>query len=110
MLLKRQFTNRRTSFISGGSANERPALYVRGRPFGPKKDVTAVVLADGRSRRMGQVNKLLQGHVGVPLIRRGIKAAQSSKAAEIIVDTGHQAGLIAKSLSELDVTLALNPD
>ena len=45
----------------------------------------------------------------MPLIRHRINAAQSSREAEIIVVTGHQADLIAESLIGLNVTLAFNP-
>lgn len=71
----------------------------------------AVILAAGRSARMGQgINKLMEEVGGVPVIRRVVEAALASTARPVIVVTGHEAARIAAALDGLDVTFAHNPD
>jgi molybdenum cofactor cytidylyltransferase len=81
------------------------------RPAEPhQKKVAAVLLAAGQSRRMGGPNKLLARMEGVPLVRRAVEAAQASRAAPVIVVTGHQADSVRGALAGLDVTFVHNPD
>lgn len=71
----------------------------------------AVILAAGRSARMGQgINKLMEEVGGVPVIRRVVEAALASRARPVIVVTGHERGRIAAALDGLDVSFAHNPD
>ncbi|MFG1371319.1 molybdopterin-binding/glycosyltransferase family 2 protein [Xanthobacter oligotrophicus] len=71
----------------------------------------AVILAAGRSARMGQgINKLMEEVGGVPVIRRVVEAALASRARPVIVVTGHEAARIAAALDGLDVSFAHNPD
>ena len=77
-----------------------------GRPARP--EVEAVVLAAGRSSRMGGHNKLLALFDGVPLIRRTVEAALASRARAVTVVTGHQAQRIDEALSGLDARLVYN--
>jgi molybdenum cofactor cytidylyltransferase len=72
--------------------------------------VAAIVLAAGRSTRMGPHNKLLADIGGKPMVRRVVEAALASTARPVVVVTGHQADDVAASLSGLDVTLIPNPD
>jgi len=74
------------------------------------KNVAAVVLAAGQSRRMGGSNKLLARVDGVPLVRRMVDAAKASRASSVIVVTGHQAEAVSGALAGQDVTFAHNPD
>ncbi|PTE12331.1 NTP transferase domain-containing protein [Mesorhizobium helmanticense] len=74
----------------------------------PRIDV--VLLAAGRSSRMGGPNKLLALFDGKPLVRRAAERALGSRAANTIVVTGHQRERVRTALSGLDVTLADNPD
>ncbi len=72
-------------------------------------DVHAVVLAAGRSSRMGGPNKLLALFGGEPLVRRTTRRALASHASGVTVVTGHQADRVRASLFGLDVTVANNP-
>lgn len=68
----------------------------------------AVVLAAGRSTRMGGVNKLLQDVDGKPVVRRVAEAALASKADPVIVVTGHEREKVAEALAGLSVILVHN--
>ncbi len=75
-----------------------------------ERAVGALVLAAGRSTRMGGPNKLLEHVGGRPLVRRAVEAALASKAEPVVVVTGNAADDVAAALDGLDVTLAHNPD
>jgi len=72
--------------------------------------VHAIVLAAGRSSRMGGPNKLMALFDGRPLVRQSVERALASGAAGATVVTGHQAARIREALSGLDVQFAHNPD
>ncbi|MBP2300992.1 NTP transferase domain-containing protein [Azospirillum picis] len=71
--------------------------------------VTALVLAAGRSSRMGPTNKLLAPVQGAPLVARAVDAALASQAAGVIVVTGHQGESVAAALADRPVTFVHNP-
>ncbi len=72
--------------------------------------VHAVVLAAGRSSRMGGPNKLMAHFSGKPLIRQTVERALASKVSGAVVVTGHQAARIRETLDGLDIGVAHNPD
>jgi molybdenum cofactor cytidylyltransferase len=72
--------------------------------------VAAIVLAAGRSTRMGAENKLLADLGGTPMVRRVVETALASRARPVLVVTGHMAAEVAAALAGLDVTLVANPD
>jgi molybdenum cofactor cytidylyltransferase len=74
------------------------------------RHVAAIILAAGRSTRMGGPNKLLAELGGKPLVRLVTEQALASKAKDVIVVTGHQAELVEKVLHGLDVKFVRNPD
>ena len=74
------------------------------------RNVAAVILAAGRSTRMGGPNKLLAELGGKPLVRLVTEQALASKAQGVIVVTGHQADEVRKALTGLKVTFVHNPD
>jgi molybdenum cofactor cytidylyltransferase len=74
------------------------------------RNIAAIVLAAGRSTRMGGPNKLLAELGGKPLVRIVTEQALASKAEGVIVVTGHQADEVRNALRGLDVTFAHNPD
>jgi molybdenum cofactor cytidylyltransferase len=81
-----------------------------GRGPDGNRHVTAVILAAGRSTRMGGPNKLLADLGGKPLVRIVTEQALASKAKDVIVVTGHQADLVEKALTGLGVKFVRNPD
>ncbi len=70
----------------------------------------AIVLAAGRSTRMGGPNKLLQDWRGKPLVRHAAEAALAAGAAPVVVVTGHQAEAVGAALGGLPVALVHNQD
>ena len=74
------------------------------------KQVAAVVLAAGRSTRMGAVNKMIAEIGGKPLVRIAAEQALASKASPVIVVTGHERDKVEAALKGLDVRFANNPD
>src|SRR4051794_2943969 len=77
---------------------------------GDSRKVAAVVLAAGRSTRMGGPNKLLAELGGKTLVRIVAEQALASTASQVIVVTGHQADQVEQSLAGLKVRFIRNPD
>ena len=74
------------------------------------RNVAAIVLAAGRSTRMGGPNKLLAELNGKPLVRIVAEQALASQASSVIVVTGHQQMEVQRALAGLDVTFVHNRD
>ena len=72
--------------------------------------IAAVVLAAGRSTRMGGTNKLVAEIGGKPLVRIAAEQALASRAQPVIVVTGHQRERVEKALVGLPVRIVHNPD
>jgi molybdenum cofactor cytidylyltransferase len=72
--------------------------------------VAAVILAAGRSTRMGGPNKLLAEIDGKPLVRIAAEQALASRASPVIVVTGHQRKEVEAAVAGLDVKTVHNPD
>jgi molybdenum cofactor cytidylyltransferase len=77
---------------------------------GAGRHVAAVVLAAGRSTRMGGPNKLLAEVNGKPLVRIAVEQALASRASPVVVVTGHQRKETESAIAGLDVKLVHNPD
>ena len=71
--------------------------------------VAAIVLAAGRSTRMGADNKLLCEVAGKPLLRHAVESALASTARPVLVVTGHQRSEVEAALTGLAVTMVANP-
>ena len=102
-----------TGFGVGGLLMEivtRPQPRVAEPAPADNAKVAAVVLAAGRSTRMGGPNKMLAQLRGKPLVRMVAEQALASKASPVIVVTGHQAEEVEKALAGLNVTFVRNPD
>lgn len=69
----------------------------------------AILLAAGRSSRMGGPNKLLATFDGVPLVRRIAETVLSS-GLPLTVVTGHQHERIQSALHGIDANYVHNPD
>ncbi len=74
-----------------------------------KQRIAAVILAAGRSTRMGGPNKLLAEIGGRPLVRIAAEEALASRAKPVIVVTGHQRDKVEAALEGLDVQIVHNP-
>ena len=72
--------------------------------------VAAVVLAAGRSTRMGGPNKLLADIARRPLVRIAAEEALASRAKPVIVVTGHQREQVETALAGLPVQFVHNPE
>lgn len=74
------------------------------------RSIVAIILAAGRSTRMGGPNKLLAELDGKKLVRIATEQALASKASDVVVVTGHQAELVEQALVGLKVRFVRNPD
>lgn len=72
--------------------------------------VAVLLLAAGRSSRMGERNKLLCAVDGVPLVQRAANAACASRACQVMVVTGHESERIEAVLAGRPLSFTYNPD
>ena len=73
------------------------------------RTIAGVVLAAGRSSRMGGPNKLLAEIGGKPLVRIVVDAVLASRARPVVVVTGHQRDKVEAALAGLPVKFVHNP-
>ncbi|MEI8147044.1 MAG: NTP transferase domain-containing protein, partial [Alphaproteobacteria bacterium] len=71
--------------------------------------VTALILAAGKSSRMGGPNKLVARLDGKPLVRHAAEAALASHVDEVVVVTGHQGERVREALAGLPLRFVDNP-
>lgn len=88
----------------------RPQPRAGTEPERTTKRVAALVLAAGRSSRMGGPNKLLATVGGKPLLRHTVESAIASKADPVIVVVGHDGNRLRAALAGLPVLIVDNPD
>ena len=81
-----------------------PAVAGSARPR-----ITALVLAAGRSTRMGANNKLIEPVDGKPMVRHVVEAALASDASGVRVVTGSKPAEVQHALDGLDVSYTHNP-
>jgi len=79
-------------------------------PASARGNVAALVLAAGRSSRMGGPNKLLATLDGKPLVRHVVDAALGSAASSVTVVTGSRAEDVASLFEENEVEIVHNPN
>ena len=72
------------------------------------KDIHAVLLAAGRSERMGRNNKLLLTVDGIPLVRKSAISILNSNVTSMTVVTGFDENKIVNALSGLNVNFVKN--
>jgi molybdenum cofactor cytidylyltransferase len=76
-------------------------------PPGPR--IAALLLAAGRSTRMGGPNKLLEPIDGTPMVARTATRLLSSRARPVVAVLGNQADEIDRALGKLPVERVRNP-
>lgn len=69
-----------------------------------------ILLAAGRSQRMGPVNKLLAPVAGKPLVRHAAEVLDASSLSRVIVVIGYEADKVAAALEGLPLQMVFNPD
>src|SRR4029079_4555412 len=72
--------------------------------------VAGIILAAGRSSRMGAMNKLLIPLDGKPMVRRAAEAVLAAQLSPVLVVTGHQRGEVEEALKGLPVRFLNNKD
>src|ERR1041384_546829 len=87
----------------------RPQPRAEAKPEAGRR-IAAVVLAAGRSTRMGAVNKMIAEIGGKPLVRIAAEQALASQASPVIVVTGHQREQVEAALAGLPVKFVHNRD
>lgn len=88
----------------------RPQPRAEAVPQAAGRKIAGLVLAAGRSTRMGGPNKLLEEINGRPLVRIAAEQVIASHAKPVIVVTGHQRERVERALAGLPVQLVHNPD
>ena len=87
----------------------RPAPRTPVAPTDAPPRVAAIVLAAGRSSRMGTRNKMTATVGGLPMVVRAVDAALASAAALVVVVTGHQREAVEDVLAGRAVHVVHNP-
>lgn len=72
--------------------------------------VAALILAAGRSTRMGVQNKLLLTQNDESLVRHAAKMAVLSQLKPVVVVLGHEADAVRAALEGLPIEFTVNPD
>lgn len=77
---------------------------------GDRPAVSALLLAAGESRRMGDANKLLLPVDGEPLVRRTARRLLAAGPEEAVAVLGHEREAVAEALAGLPLRTVVNPD
>lgn len=72
--------------------------------------LSAIVLAAGLSKRMGNINKLLLQYKNKTIIETTLENILASSMNEVIVVTGHETEKVKTVVQHLPVTIVYNPD
>ena len=71
--------------------------------------IAAIILAAGRSERMGLENKLLAEIAGKPMLAHVVENVLASGADPVVVVTGHEAEKVEKALLNQNLNFVDNP-
>ena len=74
------------------------------------KNIGAIILAAGQSRRMGKKNKLLEELDGKPMISHSIDQVIKSNVNSIVIVTGHQKNEIENTINNKRINFVYNYD
>ena len=74
------------------------------------RNLSAILLAAGESRRMGAINKLALPMAGTPLIRRTAETLVRSGLAELVVVVGHEQEVARDLLRGVAARIVYNED
>ena len=91
------------------AARAQPRRGSRGSSPARAAAVSALVLAAGRSTRMGPVNKLLVPVGGRAMVRAVVEQLEGSSVRPIVVVTGHEAERVGEALAGTQARLVHNP-
>jgi molybdenum cofactor cytidylyltransferase len=98
---------------AGGLLNEISARpqprEARPRPEARRPRVAGLVMAAGRSSRMG-ANKLLMQDGGRPIVARVVEQALAADITEVVVVCGHQEAEVRAALADQNVRFVSCPD
>jgi molybdenum cofactor cytidylyltransferase len=73
-----------------------------------EQPIVAILLAAGRSQRMGDRNKLLMDVAGQPMVRRAAETLLRSRVSELIAVLGYDQAHIAAALAGLPLRIVIN--
>ena len=90
------------------AVRSQPRRGSRGMSPARAANVSALVLAAGRSTRMGPVNKLLAPLGTRLMVRAVVEQLEASSVRPIVVVTGHEAGRVGEALAGTGVRLVHN--
>jgi molybdenum cofactor cytidylyltransferase len=88
----------------------RTAAVKTDETSGTHRNIVAIILGAGQSRRMGAVNKLLAEIDGRPMVSHVVATARKSKVHRILVVTGYEQERLQTALTDYDVEFIHNPD
>jgi len=71
--------------------------------------ISALVLAAGESKRMGETKQLLEWQ-GKPILQHILDTLSDSAVDEVILVLGHEAGRISSKVSGEKIKIIINPD
>lgn len=71
--------------------------------------IAGIILAAGRSARLGRPKQLLPVH-GEPLLRHTVRRALASSLDTVLVVVGHEANAVRAAICDLPVRIVDNPD
>src|ERR671911_575851 len=86
-----------------------PAAYIGAIGSRSSAVIAGIVLAAGRSARLGRPKQLLPVH-GEPLIRHTLGRVLASSLDQVILVVGHEADLVRDAVAGLPVECVFNPD
>lgn len=96
--------------VGGLILSSATAASRRNAPAPSPPRIAALVLAAGRSSRMGETNKLLSVIDGLPMLLHAVNAATASRCVQTLVVSGHDAAAVEALVTPYPVSLVRNGD